>query len=201
MSVEPAGLKCGLEADLAPRIWLPLESVLCPGGVTQTLTNGGRQMSDVSQGPDWWIASDGKWYPPQPATPDISTFPAPPMAASKQQGFLVTIGDIGVTQDTVVTPNGNGPLAGSQWIVTDRTQVESVIPTWAIVMAIVFALACLLGLLFLLVKEQKRRGFVEVSVRAGDVVHMTQLPVRGVADVNRCRVLVNQAQSLAAQAR
>src|ERR1035437_6185112 len=22
-------------------------------------------MSDTSQGPDWWIASDGKWYPPE----------------------------------------------------------------------------------------------------------------------------------------
>jgi hypothetical protein len=158
-------------------------------------------MSDVSQGPDWWIASDGKWYPPQSSTPELSNLPAPPPLAATQQGFLITIGDIGVTQDTVVTPNGNGPLAGSQWIVTDRTQVESVIPTWAIVMSIVFALACLLGLLFLLVKEQKVRGFVEVSVRAGDVVHMTQLPVRGVGDVNRYRALVNQAQSLAARAR
>lgn len=24
-------------------------------------------MSDTSQGPDWWLASDGKWYAPQPA--------------------------------------------------------------------------------------------------------------------------------------
>jgi uncharacterized membrane protein HdeD (DUF308 family) len=22
-------------------------------------------MSDVSQGPGWWLASDGKWYPPE----------------------------------------------------------------------------------------------------------------------------------------
>ena len=33
-------------------------------------------MSEVSQGPGWWIASDGKWYPPElhpsvtEATPD-----------------------------------------------------------------------------------------------------------------------------------
>ena len=160
-------------------------------------------MSDVSQGPDWWIASDGKWYPPQPEMPEVaaSAASALPAAVVAQQGFLITIGDIGVTQDTVVTPNGNGPLAGSQWIVTDRTQVESAIPTWAIVMAIVFALACLLGLLFLLVKEQRVRGFVEVSVRTGDVVHMTQLPVQNANDVNRYRALVSQAQSLAAQAR
>jgi len=24
-------------------------------------------MSEQQQGPDWWMASDGKWYPPQPA--------------------------------------------------------------------------------------------------------------------------------------
>jgi len=24
-------------------------------------------MSDVSQGPGWWLASDGKWYPPESA--------------------------------------------------------------------------------------------------------------------------------------
>jgi len=31
-------------------------------------------MSDVSQGPGWWIASDGKWYPPQEQS---TTAPAP----------------------------------------------------------------------------------------------------------------------------
>jgi Domain of unknown function (DUF4389) len=43
-------------------------------------------MSDVSQGPGWWIASDGKWYPPeqhpdyQPAPPPIEPGGAfPPM--------------------------------------------------------------------------------------------------------------------------
>src|SRR5438128_11676071 len=33
-------------------------------------------MSDVSQGPGWWQASDGKWYPPQ-ATPGPATAPPP----------------------------------------------------------------------------------------------------------------------------
>jgi hypothetical protein len=120
--------------------------------------------------------------------------PAPP------QGFLLTIGDIGVTPDSVVTPNGTGPLAGSQWIVTDRTTVETKIPTWAIVMAILFALLCLLGLLFLLVKENVVRGYVEVSVHSGNVVHMTQLPVQTGTDVAFYRQQVAQAQSLAASA-
>ena len=33
-------------------------------------------MSDVSQGPGWWQAADGKWYPPAPQQPP--TPPAPP---------------------------------------------------------------------------------------------------------------------------
>ena len=51
-------------------------------------------MSDVSQGPGWWIASDGKWYPPeqhpsyQPPPPstapggDVQSMPPPVVPAS-----------------------------------------------------------------------------------------------------------------------
>ena len=39
-------------------------------------------MSDTSQGEGWWLASDGKWYPPSsapaPATPPPSAYPAAP---------------------------------------------------------------------------------------------------------------------------
>ncbi len=34
-------------------------------------------MSDVSQGPGWWIASDGKWYPPE-QQPGYAPPPTPP---------------------------------------------------------------------------------------------------------------------------
>lgn len=51
-------------------------------------------MSDVSQGPGWWQASDGKWYAPeqasgaQPAAPAQSGFGAPqPGFGAPQQGF------------------------------------------------------------------------------------------------------------------
>jgi len=113
---------------------------------------------------------------------------------------VLTIGDIGVTADSVVTPNGVGPLRGSQWILADRTTTTSVVPTWAIVMAVVFALACLLGLLFLLVKETTITGCAEVTVRTGDLLHMTQLPVHHGHDLDRYRHQVAQLQSLAAAA-
>lgn len=167
-------------------------------------------MSDISQGSGWWQASDGRWYPPQdavvtgaapPPPPPAPPLPPPPSAPPVGQPYLVTIGDIGVTQDAVVTPNGTAPLRGSQWIVTDRTVVTQGIPTWAIVMAVLFALACLLGLLFLLVKETRITGYVEVSVRSGDLFHMTQLPVHSADDVARHRHMVSYAQGLAAQSR
>src|SRR5262245_23021640 len=86
-----------------------------------------------------------------PATPESVPVAPPPQT----EQFAVTIGDIGVTRNWVVTPNGNAPVAGSRWIVLDQSRTERKIPTWAIVLAIVFAVLCLIGLLFLLVKEDR----------------------------------------------
>jgi hypothetical protein len=149
--------------------------------------------------PGWWLASDRRWYPPEAASPPANPAPSP-VPARPDAPFLLTIGDIGVTPHWVVTPNGNAPLAGSQWIAMDMSRTERTIPGWAIVLAIVFAIFCLIGLLFLLVKEETTTGYVEVSVRSGDVYHRTQLPVSSQADVFHVRQLVGQAQSLAAQA-
>ncbi len=54
-------------------------------------------MSDTSGGPGWWIASDGKWYPPHlhpsyqapPATqaPSATPAPSPPQTASPAQSL------------------------------------------------------------------------------------------------------------------
>lgn len=46
-------------------------------------------MSDVSQGPGWWLASDGKWYPPH--TAPQATLP-PDAAASYPQYAASTTG-------------------------------------------------------------------------------------------------------------
>ena len=130
-----------------------------------------------------------------------------PQAASGLQSpdatdpIVLTIGDIGVTRNWVVTPNGTARLGGSQWIARDMTRTESKIPTWAIVLAVVFALVCLLGLLFLLAKEKYTTGYVEVSVQAGNLLHATQIPVSSQYQVAQIRQQVSQAQTLAAAAR
>ena len=46
-----------------------------PGSRRRESSHG---MSDTSQGPGWWLASDGKWYPPEQWTGPPNT--SPPMA-------------------------------------------------------------------------------------------------------------------------
>lgn len=47
-------------------------------------------MSDVSQGPGWWLASDGRWYPPQ-AQPGPVLRPSSPKKVYQQWWFWVLV--------------------------------------------------------------------------------------------------------------
>lgn len=113
----------------------------------------------------------------------------------------LSIGDILVRDGQVITPNGSASLADSQWIFTDMAIREVKIPTYAIILAVIFFLACLLGLLFLLMKERTIRGYAEITVMSGNLVHKIQLPVSSESQINHYRTLVAQAQSFAAQSR
>ena len=44
-------------------------------------------MSDVSQGPGWWVASDGKWYPPE-LHPNFASAPPPHPTAHRVAGLF-----------------------------------------------------------------------------------------------------------------
>lgn len=187
-------------------------------------------MSDVPEGPAWWQASDGRWYPPEqfgqtagtaaPAQPQsppqLGAAPAPPPApmpapaAGTAPGsmahapggapVLCTVGDISVTGTEVHTPAGSIPLRNTTWMVSNMTTTTSGIPTWAIVMAILFAVLCLLGLLFLLVKEERTTGVMQVAVQADGFYHATQIPVGNVAAVADVENRVNYIRSLVASA-
>jgi hypothetical protein len=91
-------------------------------------------------------------------------------------------------------------LAGSQWIARDMTRTDTKIPAWAIVLAVIFAFACLLGLLFLLVKETYTAGYVEVAVTGGSLHHVTQVPVSNQYQIAQIRNQVHQAQTMSAAA-
>lgn len=53
-------------------------------------------MSDYSQGPGWWQASDGKWYPPQGGAPQApppygQAYGAPVQDSKAQAAFVLGI--------------------------------------------------------------------------------------------------------------
>lgn len=125
----------------------------------------------------------------------------PPMLRVEQPEYSLVIGDIAISGDKVLTPNGNGRLADAQWIFTDATRIERSISPVGVILAIVFALFCLIGLLFLLMKDERMVGYVEVSVHSGSLFHKVQIPARSYKDIERIHGLVSQAQMMSARAK
>lgn len=68
------------------------------------------------------------------------------------------------TQHYLVTPSGSWPISSVNVTTQDQTQATTHTPTWAIVMVIVFIWFFLLSLLFLLARESRVTGFVNVTV-------------------------------------
>ncbi len=149
-------------------------------------------MSDVPEAPGWWEASDGKWYPPDRFPAQMASAPAPATPV------LITVGDIACTADQVLIPNGQAPLRHTVWIVSNATTTTEAIPTWAIVMTVLFVWFCLLGLLFLLVKERTTTGHVQVSVQGDGVYYATQIPVSSPSGVIDVEQRVNYIRGLVA---
>jgi hypothetical protein len=110
---------------------------------------------------------------------------------------MVTIGDIICTSTEVITPSGRAPLTTATWSFTDMSRTTRSIPVWAIVCAVVFFLFCLLGLLFLLAREDRTDGWVQVTVQAPGLLHVTQIPVSTPMAVSDINARVNYARSLA----
>ncbi|MFE6663193.1 hypothetical protein ACFVFH_06455 [Streptomyces sp. NPDC057697] len=120
------------------------------------------------------------YAPGAPAQPAVAGQGFPPPGGQPGPGMPVLVfGDIAVMQDQIMTPAGPMPLKGAVWTATDLSRTEEKIPTVGIVLAIVFALFCLVGLLFLLMKEKQTTGFVQVSVTSGGRHHSTMIPAVG----------------------
>lgn len=109
---------------------------------------------------------------------------------------LVTIGDIIVTQNWVVTPSGRRPRREVSFSLTPMYQSGQAIPTWAIVCAILFFVFCLLGLLFLLVKEERTTGQVQVTAQAPGFLHVCYIPVASMMQVYDVVARVDYARAL-----
>ncbi|MFI9272521.1 hypothetical protein ACIGXM_17605 [Kitasatospora sp. NPDC052896] len=122
-------------------------------------------------------------------------FPAAPAAPVAGQQ-LVTFGDIAVTTTGIVTPAGTFPLQGAVWTVTDLSRTEERIAPAGIVLAIVFFLFCLIGLLFLLMKERRTVGHLQITVSSGGRFHSTSIPVSSPEQVADLMNRVNYARSV-----
>ena len=123
------------------------------------------------------------------------------MAQPVTDPTLFSIGDIGVGQVWIVTPSGNGSMQGSAWYAQDFTTVEQATPQWAIICAVVgFFFVCAFSLLFLLAKEDKVTGYVQVTVTSDGLHHVTNVGAYNSAQLAQIHNLVAHAQQLAASA-
>lgn len=93
-------------------------------------------MSDVSQGPGWWQASDGKWYPPDQTPGGAPQVPGPGVPGSPGGGG--------------VPAASHGPLAEwPQRVIALLLDVVFLIPLM-IVYAIMTSVSSTLGIIFYL---------------------------------------------------
>ncbi|WP_405811585.1 hypothetical protein OG524_22630 [Streptomyces sp. NBC_01520] len=135
--------------------------------------------------------------PGQPTQPGFN-LPVPQGQPGGGGVPMLSFGDITVMNDGIVTPSGTMPLKGAVWTATDMSRTEEKIPTVGIVLAIVFALFCLIGLLFLLMKEKRTTGFVQITVTSGGRHHSTMIPATGPETFQMVMAQVNTARSMSA---
>ncbi|MEU5302125.1 hypothetical protein ACH4YO_24360 [Streptomyces noursei] len=178
-----------------------------PGGPGQNpyaAPDGGRPAEAGYGYPQGGLPGEpGYGYPQAAPPPPVftpGTPPPPPVGLPIQppqaMGLALALGDIAVNGDTIVTPAGPMPLKGAVWTATDMSRTEERMPTHAVVLAIVFFFFCLLGLLFLLMKERITTGFVQVTVNSGGRHHSTMVPVQSREQVMFVLNQVNYARSL-----
>lgn len=110
---------------------------------------------------------------------------------------LATLGDIAVSQHWVHVPSGRHPIRGTVWTVQDMTHTEEKVSTVGIVLAVLFFWFCLLGLLFLLMKDTRLVGWVQVSVQGDGFHHAAMIPASPNA-VPQAHQFVNYCRGLSA---
>lgn len=128
------------------------------------------------------------------ATPTIGGYGSGPEVVAVQ------IAEIAVSPPVIRTPAGVLPLAGATWHVADYWQREEKVATWALVCAIVgFFCLFVLSLLFLLVRETRHHGTVQVTVTNGGQQYVARIPVADQAQVAHINNQVNYARSLSSR--
>ncbi|WP_059039238.1 hypothetical protein [Gordonia desulfuricans] len=146
--------------------------------------------------PDFGTPGYGPGPTPGMGTPGMG---APGMGPGAAGAALVVIGDITCTQTHVITPSGTFPIAGTQWSVLDMSRTSEEISQTGIILALVgFVLICALSLLFLLMKETKTTGYIQVTVHGHGITHVTNIPALNAGAMFDISNRVQYARSLAA---
>lgn len=123
-----------------------------------------------------------------------------PMPLRPVEPVIAVIGDIVVTPSTVSTPYLSFPLHGSRWYVTDQWYSMTRTPPYAIVLAVLgFCLLTFFSLLFLLIRDTRLVGTVQVTVTHGAAQHVVRVAVASMADVSVVHQQINYLTALAAR--
>ncbi|MER5308344.1 hypothetical protein ABT034_11200 [Streptomyces sp. NPDC002773] len=151
-------------------------------------------------GPGQQAETPGYGYPQspayQPTLPEGVPVPQQYPPVAQGGGPVLVLGDITVVGDQILTPAGAMPLKGAVWNAMDMSRTDEKISTTGIVLACVFVVFCGLGLLFLLMKEQKTSGFVQVTVSSGGKYHSAMIPAMRPDTIHWVMGQLNYARSL-----
>jgi hypothetical protein len=135
------------------------------------------------------------------AVVDLTDPPAPaPLLDPDEDEVVVQVGSIAAGMHWLHLPGGPVPLHGTAWTVRDQVHTTTQIPSYAIVLAVIFSVVFLLGLLFLLIKETTVEGVVQVGVEGDGFHYATQVPVASYAEVRDVHHRVKAIRHLAAVA-
>ncbi|HET6950644.1 MAG TPA: hypothetical protein VFI47_09725 [Acidimicrobiales bacterium] len=124
----------------------------------------------------------------------------PPDVPPHDDDVVVRVGSIGAGMRWLHLPDGSVPLRGTAWRISDQVHTTTQIPSYAIVLAVIFSVFFLLGLLFLLIKETTVEGVVQVGVEGDGFSYATQVPVASYAEVREVHHRVKAIRHLAAAA-
>jgi hypothetical protein len=109
-------------------------------GTESARTGNDEHMSDTSQGPGWWLASDGKWYPPEtwtgPPRPDAApasgaAYPNQPSMPAYSPAYI-----------TYQSGSSGGPRH------TNGLAIASLVCACAGIIPFFFGITCVLGIVF-----------------------------------------------------
>lgn len=136
------------------------------------------------------------YYPQNPQSYGPPAYAGAPIPGQMDVPVL-QFGDVTVTQTEVITPAGRVPLRGSQFLFSDSSMTTQSTPAWAIVLAVIGFFFFFLGLLFLLVKEERTTGFVTITVTTQGFTHTAHVPVMSRAQVMALASQTNHANAMA----